>query len=415
MACPSCKEETNSMWLPYSRKHCYMGHRRFLPPGHIWRKKKTILNGSAEHRDPPTMYSGEDILIQLQNIPDANFGKAIKKRKRTIEEFNWTKKSIFFQLLYWSIINIRYNLNVMHIEKNICDNILGTLMNISCKTKDHRNARRDISNLNIRKELHLIQDGQRISMPHACYTLYGAERTGFCNWLHGMKFSDGFASNITRCVSVSDCKISRIKIHDCHIFMQRLLPVAISGYLCHDVRLALTKLSTFFKELCAKTCKVHVLERLQAYIVVILCKLEMVFPPTFFDIMVHLAYHLPREALLARPIQYRWMYPFERYLGKFKRYVKNKAYPKGSIAEAYIHVECLNFCSMYLHDVETKFNPPERNVDEGGEGVREGLSVFSQKVRPMGLASRHRLDDDIFIKARWYVLNNCTEIGEYLK
>ncbi|XP_042962406.1 uncharacterized protein LOC122296669 [Carya illinoinensis] len=415
MACPSCKEETDSMWLTYSRKYCYMGHRRFLPPGHIWRKKKTIFNGSAEHRDPPTIYSGEDVLIQLQNIPDANFGKSIKKRKRTTEEFNWTKKSIFFQLPYWSTIKIRHNLDVMHIEKNICDNIIGTLMNISGKTKDHPNARRDLSTLNIREELHLIQDRQRISMPQACYTLYGAERTGFCNWLHGVKFPDGFASNIARCVSVSDCKISGMKSHDCHIFMQRLLPVAISRYLRQDVRLALTELSTFFKELCASTCKKEVLERLQTDIVFILCKLEMIFPPTFFDIMVHLAYHLPREALLAGPVQYRWMYPFERYLGKFKRYVKNKANPEGSIAEAYIHVECLNFCSMYLHDVETRFNPPERNVDKGEEGVREGLSVFSAKVRPMGFASRHQLDDDAFIKARWYVLNNCTEIGEYLE
>ncbi|XP_018846609.2 uncharacterized protein LOC109010287 [Juglans regia] len=365
MACPSCKEETDSMWLTYSRKHCYMGHRRFLPSDHIWRKKKTIFNGYAEHRDPPMVYSGEDILIQLQDIPDANFGKGIKKRKRTIDEFNWTKKSIFFQLPYWSTIKIRHNLDVMHIEKNICDNILGTLMNISGKTKDHPNARRDLSNLNIRKELHLIQDDTRISMPHACYTLYGVERTGFCNWLRGVKFPDGFASNIARCVSVPDCKISGMKSHDCHIFMQRLLPAAISGYLRQDVRLALTELSTFFKELCARTCKVDVLERLQADIAVILCKFEMVFPPTFFD-----------------------------------RYVKNKACPEGSIAEAYIHVECLNFCSMYLHDVETRFNPVERNVDEEDEGVREGLSVFSQKVRPMGFASRHRLDDNIFIKAR---------------
>ncbi|XP_041024342.1 uncharacterized protein LOC121264987 [Juglans microcarpa x Juglans regia] len=285
----------------------------------------------------------------------------------------------------------------MHIEKNICDNILGTLMNISGKTKYHPNARRDLSNLNIRKELHLIQDDTRISMPHACYMLYGAERTSFCNWLRGVKFSDGFTSNIAKCVSVPDCKISGMKSPDCHIFMQRLLPTAISGYLRQDVRLALTELSTFFKELCARTCK-----------------FEMVFLPTFFDVMVHLAYHLPRDALLAGPVQYRWMYPFERYLGKFKRYVKNKTCPEGSIAKAYIHVECLNFCSMYLHDVETRFNPLERNVDEGDEGVQEGLCVFSQKVRPMGFASRHRLDDNIFLKARWYLLNICTEIDLYL-
>ena len=55
-----------------------------------------------------------------------------------------------------------------------------------------------------------------------------------------------------------------------------------------------------------------VLERLDRDIVLILCKLEKIFPPSFFDIMVHLPIHLAHEALLAGPTQYRWMYPFER-------------------------------------------------------------------------------------------------------
>jgi hypothetical protein len=40
-------------------------------------------------------------------------------------------------------------------------------------------------------------------------------------------------------------------------------------------------------------------------IIVILCKFEKIFPPAFFDIMVHLAVHLPREAKLAGPVQTR--------------------------------------------------------------------------------------------------------------
>ncbi|XXG48068.1 hypothetical protein AAC387_Pa02g2605 [Persea americana] len=55
----------------------------------------------------------------------------------------------------------------------------------------------------------------------------------------------------------------------------------------------------------------HVKE-LENKIVLILCKLERIFPLVFFDVMVHLAVHLPREAMLARPVQYRWMYPIER-------------------------------------------------------------------------------------------------------
>ena len=46
---------------------------------------------------------------------------------------------------------------------------------------------------------------------------------------------------------------------------------------------------------------------------VLLCKLEQIFPPSFFDSMEHLPVHLPYEARVGGPVQYRWMYPFERY------------------------------------------------------------------------------------------------------
>lgn len=50
---------------------------------------------------------------------------------------------------------LRHNLHVMHIEKkNICDNVLGTLMNIDGKTKDSLNARLDLKEMEIRQELH---------------------------------------------------------------------------------------------------------------------------------------------------------------------------------------------------------------------------------------------------------------------
>jgi hypothetical protein len=42
---------------------------------------------------------------------------------------NWRKKSIFFELPYWSSLLIRHNLDIMHIEKNICECILGTCLN----------------------------------------------------------------------------------------------------------------------------------------------------------------------------------------------------------------------------------------------------------------------------------------------
>lgn len=42
---------------------------------------------------------------------------------------------MFFDLPYWS------SLDVMHVEKNVCDSIIETLLNIEGKTKDGLNSR----------------------------------------------------------------------------------------------------------------------------------------------------------------------------------------------------------------------------------------------------------------------------------
>ncbi|KAH0650197.1 hypothetical protein KY284_030109 [Solanum tuberosum] len=55
------------------------------------------------------------------------------------------------------------------------------------------------------------------------------------------------------------------------------------------------------------------MERLERDIPQILCKLERIFPPGFFDSMEHLPVHIPYEARIAGLVQYRWMYPFERH------------------------------------------------------------------------------------------------------
>jgi hypothetical protein len=81
------------------------------------------------------------------------FGKKKKKKK---SDGAWKKKSIFFELPYWAENTLRHNFDVMHIEKNICDNIIGTLLDIPGKTKDHVNARYDLQLMGIREELHPI-------------------------------------------------------------------------------------------------------------------------------------------------------------------------------------------------------------------------------------------------------------------
>ena len=116
------------------------------------------------------------------------------------------------------------------------------------------------------------------------------------------------------------------------------------------------------------------------------------FPLTFFDIMVHLAIHLPYEAMLAGPVQSRWMYPFERVLGTYKQYVRNKACPEGSMAEAYVVNESLTFCSIYLRGIETRFNHLEWN-DEWDSHLEMQLNIFAIGWRPLRKGRIIHLDD----------------------
>ena len=62
-----------------------------------------------------------------------------------LRELNWTKRSILFELEYWPKLKLMHNIDVMHVEKNVCDNIVGTLLNIDGKTKDTNKVRLDLA------------------------------------------------------------------------------------------------------------------------------------------------------------------------------------------------------------------------------------------------------------------------------
>lgn len=127
-------------------------------------------------------FSGEDCLKQFGKLPKRDPGKHPnnKKRKRTPEELNWSRKPILFELPYWSKQKLRHNLDVMHIQKNICDNLCGTCLNLEGHTKDTIKARQDLEDMNIRKELWLIRqaDGSQ-DVPPAAYTFSKEERKEF--------------------------------------------------------------------------------------------------------------------------------------------------------------------------------------------------------------------------------------------
>ena len=63
-----------------------------------------------------------------------------------------------------------HNLNVMHIEKNVADNIIGMLLSLKGKTKDNPEARLDLQSMGIWSALHLKSSvSDKYTMPHACF------------------------------------------------------------------------------------------------------------------------------------------------------------------------------------------------------------------------------------------------------
>ena len=109
----------------------------------------------------------------------------------------------------------------------------------------------------------------------------------------------------------------------------------------------------------------------------------------------------------------RWMYSIERYMKKLKNYVRNKARPEGCIAEGYVAEEALTFCSMYLRDVQTRFNRLDRNEDVVVE--KRKLWIFESKFRPASAMKQRQLTFSERETIEYFLLDVCDKVaGPYI-
>ena len=314
LACPYCMDETRAFSLPHGKKISWFDcHRYFLHVNHPFRgDKKNFLANRVETRQPPTIWSSEDIYELVKDYPKIyETGEQTEIEGKSVVH-NWCKQTIFWELPYWKHLLLRHNIDVMHNEKNVFDNVFNTILNVKGKTKDDLKSRRDIEELCKRPELHMKPNDSK--KPKACYELDNNQVKAVLKWVEGLRFPDGISSNLRRCVDFKNGRLSGMKSHDCHIMMENLFPVMFKELLPLKVWKVVTELSMFYKELCSTTLKVQRLRKLEVDIPILLCKLEKIFPPGFFNVMEHLPVHLPSEARLRGPVQYGWMYPFERYV-----------------------------------------------------------------------------------------------------
>ncbi|GFP99843.1 mitochondrial pyruvate carrier 3 [Phtheirospermum japonicum] len=342
MACPYCMERSDAFTLIKSMKQSWFdNHRKFLECDHRLRKdKKYFRKNRKVEALPPHVRSGTEILAEIERLG------LLKVTDENAEHVNgliarssgWRKRSIFWDLPYWSTNLIRHNLDVMHIEKNVFDNVFNTVMNVKGKTKDTVKSRDELAEYCHRPELHADASGK---YPKASYTLDKRSK--------------------------------------------RLIPIAFRELLPHPVWKALTELSLFFRNLSARVIGTADMSRLE-----------------------------PR---IDGPVQYRWMYPFERYLRKLKNNVRNKACVEGSIAKAFLVEEASNFVSYYFdNNVSTKRTNLHRNeeVQNDEDDTPNVLSVFKNTGEAFSAAGKRFFDDIIMSSLSSDLINPGAGQGEVI-
>ena len=246
LSCPYCMGSTDAFQLKSGRKTSWFDClRRFLPINHSYRRNKKLFRSKRVVRDTaPPYLSKEEIEkdIDYYGAQDTvkkggNWHTTANMSAGYGTQHNWHKKSIFWELPYWKNLLLRHNLDVMHIEKNFFDNIINTLLNVPGKTKNNKNSRLDLPALFSRIELHIRNDG-KISVP--IFRLSAEAKAALFKWVASdVKFSDGYVSNLSRCVDQQGHKFSGMKSHDCHVYIQRLLPFAFAELLPKNVHEAL--------------------------------------------------------------------------------------------------------------------------------------------------------------------------------
>ncbi|XP_023747773.1 uncharacterized protein LOC111895950 [Lactuca sativa] len=350
--CVVCDKETHCIRLPESNNQSYAGHRRFLPYDHPFRRQKKAFNGQQEFSPSPEPMNGEEIYnrvkfiinkwgkvnndkeAEIQQATSGRGGKMNKKKEKTTPTG---------QLRYWTDNLVPHCIDFMHVEKNVGESLTGTVLNVPGKTKDAYKARLDLVHYGLKPELHPQIEGNNTTLLAAGCTLTKEEKDKFCETLYNLRVPQGYCSNFSSLVSLKDRKLIGLKSHDYHMLIKEII--------------------------------VDELDKLQEELCVTLCLLEKHFPPSFFDVMIHLIVHLTREVKLCGPIFFRWMYPFER--------------------------------------MDTVGIPPDNH---NNCGIHKGVdSSFITDGTPVSAAKSVEVSAELFSKAHFFVLQNTSEVLPYIE
>jgi hypothetical protein len=415
--CPVCRQAVTFLWLKKGGKYsCFDQHRQFLPPDHPFRSDiKRFRKDVVVHAPRPSMMTGTELKAELDSLMPNPNGTGFEGYGETHQ---WTHIPCFWKLPYFKDLELPHNIDVMHTEKNIAEALWSTIMDTE-KTKDNVKARIDQQQWCDRTKLDMQPPGvkgPKWSKPKARFCPSRAERREILHWIvDSLYFPDGYAANWARGVNMETLRVGGLKSHDYHVWIERIMPVMIRGYVDEETWQVLAELSFFFRQLCAKELDIEVVKKLDQQAPELLCKLEMLLPPGFFNPMQHMILHLPQEALKGGPVQFRWQFGPERVNKDIQLKTGNKNKPEASIAEATLTEEVSNFTTKYYDDnIPTRHNPVLRYNAANHEEVPK-LSIFVGLGGKSSGAKRTTIKGSEWDFIQSYVLNSMEEVKPYIK
>ncbi|KAL0318308.1 UNVERIFIED_CONTAM: hypothetical protein Sangu_1987000 [Sesamum angustifolium] len=172
---------------------------------------------------------------------------------------------------------------------------------------------------------------------------------------------------------------------------------------------ALTDVSLLLLSICSTTLDVTKQHELEHSVTVIMCNLEKIFFSAFFEAIEHLIIHLPYDTHIGVPVQYRSMYPIERFVRDFKKKLNKKAHVNASIVE-----EIDLFSPHYFESgVHCRRNRLSRNDGLTSNEDRIQRSTFSHLGRASGVSKKRWLNGSKRHIIETYILCNCEGVTPY--
>jgi hypothetical protein len=131
---------------------------------------KDQSNGNTEKKHPPSHLTGHEVYEMVKDV-HVVLGKWKRTSNNSKEDDMWKKQSIFWELPYWKDLDVHHSIDVMHVEKNVCESLLGTLLNTDGKTRGHGHARADLKKMGIRPDLWFDDSVKGMELPTSWITL----------------------------------------------------------------------------------------------------------------------------------------------------------------------------------------------------------------------------------------------------